>query len=147
MLRLLLSSGLLVALSGSAMASQDEAETCVRELVSNAYPLGWAVRTITRVDLGAGETSNYLLTLYAGVEYRVTSCGDPSTLEVDLVLYDAAGQPIAQDLGRGRSGELSYRPTTTDTFFLGVRVSERKPPPTAQPGVSRSSVATAVLYK
>ncbi len=147
-LRVLLpSSILLAALSGPAAAGPDEAETCVRELVTNAYPHGWAVRTITQVDLGEGETCHYLLTLYAGVEYRITSCGDPSATEVDLVLYDADGQPRTHDVTRGRSGELAFRPATTDTFFLAVRVAARTPASSPQPGVSRSSVATAVMYR
>ncbi|MBN1337384.1 MAG: hypothetical protein JXB39_15615 [Deltaproteobacteria bacterium] len=146
-LALLPSAVLLVAFSGSAIAGQDEAETCAREQVSNAYPLGWAVRTLTRIDLGQGETCNYLLTLYAGVEYRIASCGDLTTREVDLVLYDGQGQPKAQDVSTGRAGELWFRPPTTATYLLAVRVSERTPPPATQPGVSRSSVATAVMYK
>ena len=142
-----LASALLAVLCGAAAAGRDEAETCVREQVSNAYPEGWGVRTVHRVDLGEGEIRTWLLTLYAGVEYRVTGCGDPSVLDLDLFLYDAAGQPRAQDVTRGRSGELTFRPPTTDTYFLSVRVASRTPPPAGRPGAPPASVATAVMYR
>lgn len=137
----------LAAFAGSAVADQDEADTCVRSKVWDAYPQGWAVRTITKADLGEAEHRIYLLTLYAGNEYRFLGCGDQTLANVDLVLYNADGQMLVQDQTADRQPEVVYRPSTTDTFYLAVHAAKRATAAEGTPQAPRASVATAVTYR
>ncbi|MFH1467052.1 MAG: hypothetical protein ABIO70_21900 [Pseudomonadota bacterium] len=127
-----------------AIADQDEADTCVRSKVWEAYPEGWAVRTITKSSLAETEHRIYLLTLYAGNEYKFLGCGDNALTNVDLVLYDADGRMLVQDQTEDRQPEVSFRPTTTDTFYLAVHAA--KLVEGTQAG-HKASVSTAVTYR
>lgn len=131
-----------LAISSSVQADQDEADTCVRAKVWEAYPAGWAVRTITKADLAESEHRIYLLTLYAGNEYKFLGCGDKSLENVDLVLYDADGRLLVQDQTVSRHPEVNFTPSTTDTFYLAVHAVEQ-----GKKSTEKSSVATAVTYK
>ncbi len=137
-------AGLTLAAGTAAWADQDDADTCVRSKVWEAYPEGWAVRTITKTELAEAEHRIYLLTLYAGNEYRFLGCGNKSLSNVDLVLYDADGRLVVQDQTEDRQPEVTYRPTTTDTFYLAVHAAQL-----VQPGREgkKNSVATAVTYR
>ena len=75
----------------SAWADEAAAETCLRTKIWDGYNSGWAVRTATKTSLGQGEHRVYLVTLYAGNEYKVMACGDSNVANVDVVLYDAKG--------------------------------------------------------
>jgi len=141
-----LSALLAISLIGAtaAWADQDEADTCVRSKVWEAYPEGWAVRTITKANLAEAEHRIYLLTLYAGNEYRFLGCGDTGLSNVDLVLYDADGRLLVQDQSEDRQPEVSYKPTDTDTFYLAVHAA--KLAEAAEAG-KKASIATAVTYR
>jgi hypothetical protein len=127
-----------------ALADQDEADTCVRSKVWEAYPEGWAVRTITKSSLAETEHRIYLLTLYAGNEYKFLGCGDTTLTNVDLVLYDADGRMLVQDQTEDRQPEVSFRPTATDTFYLAVHAA--KLAEGTEVG-RKASVSTAVTYR
>ena len=127
-----------------AIADQDEADTCVRSKVWEAYPEGWAVRTITKANLAEAEHRIYLLTLYAGNEYKFLGCGDTGLTNVDLVLYDADGRMLVQDQTEDRQPEVMFRPSATDTFYLAVHAA--KLGEAASPG-KKASIATAVTYR
>jgi hypothetical protein len=135
---------LALTVAGAAIADQDEADTCVRSKVWEAYPEGWAVRTITKASLAETEHRIYLLTLYAGNEYKFLGCGDKSLVDVDLVLYDADGRMLVQDQTESRQPEVDFRPSSTDTFYLAVHAAKLEE--VAEPGV-KASVATAVTYR
>ncbi len=135
---------LALSIAGVAIADQDEADSCVRSKVWEAYPEGWAVRTITKANLGETEHRIYLLTLYAGNEYKFLGCGDTSLTDVDLVLYDADGRMLVQDQTEDRQPEVEFRPSSTDTFYLAVHAA--KLGEAAETG-AKASVATAVTYR
>jgi hypothetical protein len=127
-----------------AVADQDEADTCVRSKVWEAYPEGWAVRTITKASLAETEHRIYLMTLYAGNEYKFLGCGDTALANVDLVLYDADGRLLVQDQTVDRQPEVTFRPTATDTFYLAVHAT--KVVEGTEAG-KKASVSTAVTYR
>ena len=125
---------------------QGEAETCVRNMVWDAYPEGWAVRTITTAKLGEMEHRIYMLTLYAGNEYRIIACGDKTMVNVDLVLYDSDGRLILQDPNADRQPILNYKPESTDTFYVAVHATERVKKGKAA-NDPKASISLAVTYK
>lgn len=127
-------------------AEQGEAESCVRNMVWDAYPEGWAVRTITTAKLSEMEHRIFMLTLYAGNEYRLMSCGDKTMANVDLVLYDADGRLIVQDQNRDRQPTLNYKPEVTDTFYVAVHATERVGKGKTK-ATEKATVALAVTYK
>ena len=130
--------------AATAVADQDEADTCVRSKVWEAYPEGWAVRTITKASLGETEHRIYLMTLYAGNEYKFLGCGDQTMANVDLVLYDADGRLLVQDQTEDRQPVVAFRPATTDTFYLAVHAV--KVVEGTEAG-KKASIATAVTYR
>jgi hypothetical protein len=124
-----------------ALADEEAAETCLRTKIWDGYASGWAVRTATNTSLGAGEHRVYLVTLYAGNEYKVLACGDENVSNIDLVLYDAGGNQVVTDNSNDREPTLTYTPKTTDTFYVAVHAGKLND--TSQKG----GIATAVTYK
>lgn len=137
--RLLLAGLLLWALP--SLANEKEAETCIRTRIWDGYAEGWAVRTATRATLGSGEYRVYMLTLFAGTEYRFQACGDKSTVDLDVVLHDAAGAEVLRDRGDGPEPEIAFKPPRTDTYYVAVfNAGVNKPG-------ARSGVAMAATYR
>lgn len=138
---LLLLSLAFFALAPRAVADEKDAETCVRTKIWDGYADRWAVRSATKALLRSGEYRVYMLTLYAGTEYRFQACGDKSARDVDLVLYDASGKELGRDTSDNREPELVWKPKTTNTFYVAVFLS-------AQADASkRSGVALATTYR
>jgi len=135
----LLTTALLFA--STARADEEAAETCLRTKIWDGYTSGWAVRTATNVTLGSGEHRVYLVTLYAGNEYKIMACGDNNVANIDIVLYDAQGNQVGADNSSDREPTLSYTPKLTDTFYVAVHASRLNNP------AEKSGVATAVTYK
>ncbi|MFT5679670.1 MAG: hypothetical protein ACI8RZ_000574, partial [Myxococcota bacterium] len=63
----------LTLLAGISTAEADEkqADSCLRTKIWDGYSEGWAVRTATTASLGQGDHRVYLVTLYAGNEYKL----------------------------------------------------------------------------
>jgi len=124
-----------------ALADEEAAETCLRTKIWDGYNTGWAVRTATNTTLAEMEHRVYLVTLYAGNEYKVMACGDPNAANVDIVLYDAKGASVAHDSSNDREPQFTYKPTVTDTFYIAVhamKLNDKNTP---------AGVSTAVTYK
>jgi hypothetical protein len=130
-----------VALASDAFASEDDAEECLRTKIWDGYNDGWAVRTATSATLGKGEYRIYLVTLYAGNEYQIMSCADAEASNIDLVLHDADGNVVAQDGDVSRQPMVTYKPTSTDTYFVAVHATELVNP------TGKSGVGMAVTYR
>ncbi len=134
-----LSAALICA--GTAFADEEAAETCLRTKIWDGYASGWAVRTATNVTLGSGEHRVYLVTLYAGNEYKIMACGDTNVANIDVVLYDAKGAEVTKDASSDREPSLSYTPTVTDTYYIAVHATR------LNDVNAKAGVATAVTYK
>lgn len=138
---LLAATLLLGALATPAVADEAESEDCLRTQIWDGYNDGWAVRTATSTTLGLSEYRIYLVTLYKGNEYRVMACGDAQSSNVDVVLHDSDGRVVAQDTGKDREPRLTYKPKSTDSFFVVVHarslVSQE----------ARAGVSMAVTYR
>lgn len=141
-LRLALFSGLLFqAASGVALADEAEAEACVRQKVWDGYNGGWSIRTLTATTLKSGATQNYLVTFYKGNEYQVQTCSDDGTRNIDILLYDLAGNIVLRDETTSGEPSLTYRPEQTGTFYVVAYARE------LAPGAEKSAVAVAVTYR
>jgi hypothetical protein len=129
--------------SGPALADQKEADTCLRTKIWSGYDDGWAVRTATTAELAQGEHRIYLVTLYAGNEYKFQVCGDAQASNVDLVLHDQSGKELARDKSDDREPMVTYKPQTTDTYYVAVYAAsvagDAKGP--------KAGVALAVTYR
>jgi hypothetical protein len=124
-----------------AHADEEEAETCLRTKIWDGYNTGWAVRTATKTTLGQAEHRVYLVTLYAGNEYKVLACGDKNLSNIDIVLYDKAGAIVTSDTSVDREPMLTFTPTTTDTYYVAVHATK------LNDAAQKGGIATAVTYK
>ena len=131
----------LLGLSTEVDASEKEADTCLRTKIWSGYNEGWAVRTATTSSLASGEHRIYLVTLYAGNEYKLQVCGDEFSQDLDLVLHDANGTELARDQTDDREPFLLYKPTTTDTFYVAVYAAS------VAESAEKAGVAMAVTYR
>lgn len=125
----------------AALADEKDAETCIRTKIWDGYADRWAVRSATKALLKWKEYRVYMLTLYAGTEYRFQACGDKTANNVDLVLYDAAGKEIGRDATTNREPELLYKPSATNTYYIAVFMSSQTDL------TKRSGVAVATTYR
>jgi len=124
-----------------ALADEEAAETCLRAKIWEGYTSGYQVRSQTNTTLGSGEHRIYLITLYAGNEYKFLACGDDNASNLDLVLYDAQGNVLITDTSNDREPQLMYIPTVTDTFYLAVHGSRMNA------ADRKAGLSTAVTYK
>lgn len=127
--------------TGVAMADEEEADTCLRTKIWSGYNEGWAVRTATSASLASGDHRIYLVTLYAGNEYRIQACGDNNVIDLDVVLHDANGTELMRDESDDREPLINFQPVTTDTYYIAVYAA------TLASGQAKAGVATAVTYK
>jgi hypothetical protein len=131
----------LLATSTVAVADEEEADTCLRTKIWAGYNDGWAVRTATTATLGPGEHRIYLVTLYAGNEYRMRVCGDTNANDLDIVLHDSNGTELMRDESNDREPMINFRPSSTDTYYVAVYAAS------LASGQVKAGVATAVTYR
>ncbi|MDP2316038.1 MAG: pre-peptidase C-terminal domain-containing protein [Pseudomonadota bacterium] len=135
----LLSAALLA--SAPALADEESAETCLHTKIWDGYTKGFQVRSQVNTTLGTGEHRVYLITLYAGNQYKFLACGDENSANLDLVVYDAQGNVILTDTSNDREPQVTFTPTQTDTFYLavyGARLNDSG---------KKAGVSTAVTFK
>lgn len=131
----------LALLASPARADEDEANTCIRSKVHEAYGQGWSIRTSTSATLAKGELDVYALTLQQGNTYRVQACGDAQLADVGLYLYDEEGTVVAQDATSDRQPTLEFVPTRSGKYYVVVQAAA------TAGGAAKGSVATAVTFK
>jgi hypothetical protein len=131
----------LLTVSGVATADEEEADTCLRTKIWAGYNDGWAVRTATSASLAEGDHRIYLVTMYAGNEYRLQVCGDANANDVDLVLHDANGTELMRDESDDREPMINFKPASTDTYYIAVYAGS------LAKGQTKAGVAMAVTYK
>lgn len=139
----LISAALLAALSltSPALADESEAESCLRTKVWDGYSDGWGIRSMSSTELAAGKTKNFLVTLYKGNAYRIATCGDANVKNLDVLLYDSAGNVIARDNTTNREPVLEFTPEDTGTYYVVVYLRE------LEPKAPQGGAAMAVVYR
>jgi hypothetical protein len=131
----------LLTLGGVAIADEEEADTCLRTKIWEGYNEGWAVRTATSVMLAEGDHRIYVVTMYAGNEYRLQVCGDANANNLDIVLHDANGTELMRDESDDREPLVNFKPSSTDTYYIAVYAGA------LAKGQDKAGVAMAVTYK
>jgi hypothetical protein len=134
-------SALLFAAITPALADEAAAESCLKTKIWEGYNQGWAVRTVTNATLAQGEHRIYLVTLYAGTEYKLSVCGDDNLVNGDIVLYDSLGNEVARDTSQDREPVVSYKASATDTFYVAVHATK------TMDASAKAGISTAVTYK
>lgn len=124
-----------------ALADEKAAEDCLRTKISDGYADGWGVRTLTKATLKAGARQTYAMTLYQGKSYQIRTCGDDGVADLDVILYDAAGQVVTHDATADRQPSIAYTPTATGSFYVVVVAK------TLAAGRTDGAVAVAVTYR
>lgn len=133
----------LTVVSSTALADKKEADTCLRTKIWAGYDDGWAVRTATTAELAEGEHKIYLVTLYAGHEYKFQVCGDKQSNNVDLVLHDQEGKELARDESTDREPIVTYKPKSTETYYVAVYAQDVAD----EAAGKKAGVAMAVTYR
>ena len=123
-----------------ARADDGVADTCVQAKVHDSYTDAWSVRTTVSTTLKPGGREVYVLTLHSGNQYRVMACAEESIKNLDLVVYDADGNPVVNDKTTNREPVLDFTPPATARYY--VVVSDASPT-----GTGGGGVATAVVFK
>jgi hypothetical protein len=131
----------LLTAAGVAVADEEEADTCLRTKIWAGYNEGWAVRTATTATLAEGDHRIYLVTMYAGNEYRLQVCGDANANNIDIVLHDANGTELMRDESDDREPLVNFTPSSTDTYYIAVYAGA------LAAGQGNAGVAMAVTYK
>jgi len=108
----------LAVTSGDAQADEKQADSCLRTKIWDGYGEGWAVRTATSATLEQGAHRVYLVTLYAGNEYKLQVCGDDKSTNIDLILHDTEGNEVARDDSTDREPLVLYKPSSTETYYV-----------------------------
>ena len=143
-------------LSGPAEA-RSEGRTCVNNKVTDNYMDGWRLRTSDAFTMEDDDTRYFLVTLASTIEYKVLACGDGSTEQVQIVVYNDSGRVIQSTEPDGRQAELIFKPPKSSSYFVGVKVVELEELPEAETrkekrqrkkeGPQRASVGLALIYR
>ena len=136
-----IASLLLTLVAAPGLASEAEAESCLRTKVWDSYAKGWGVRTLTTETLSPNTTRSYVVTFYRGNEYQVRTCGDDNIENLDVYLYDLDGSLVLRDDTTDREPVLSYTPENTSTFYVVVHAR------TVKDGATSAGIATAITYR
>lgn len=126
-------------LSAPAHAGTADAETCLRAKVWESYADGWGVRTLASTELQSGKNRNYVVNLFQGNQYRIATCGDERMVNLDVLLYDAAGQVVARDSTTDREPVIEFTPPATGSYYVVLYAK--------QIGEAPAAAAMAVIYK
>ena len=130
-----------ILFAATAYATEEAAESCLTDKIWAGYSDGWAVRTATTTTLKQDEHRVYLLTLYAGNEYKLQVCADKGAKNVDLILHDLDGKELLRDEESSREPIVLYKPEETQTYYVAVQAAE------LDSNAENAGVALAVTYR
>lgn len=81
-----------------------------------------AATPMARGHLGAGQEQGFTLRLEAGACYTLLAVGGADEEDVDLVVFDADGEAVAEDFGRGAVAVAELCPEADAAFRAVVRM-------------------------
>ena len=117
-------------ISTAAFARQDEWVRQVRRQLQNAGAQVFSGRgyelthQIYTGSLDEGETETVTLSLDVGVEYQIMGACDNDCSDVDLTLYDGAGNEVDQDLQLDDYPIVSVTPRRGGNFRVVVSMAD-----------------------
>ncbi len=146
MLRSLLSAAAVTALvasflllPSSAQADPAKAEACLDDLISAAVVgNGNRLRAKDTDSAADKEEVVYRVTLYKGMTYLLLGCADGEGVDLDLAVFDDAGELVDRDGSPDAQPFVSVEPAKTGEYVLRVMV---------QYASAKTDFAVAVAYK
>ncbi|MCO4769490.1 MAG: hypothetical protein KDA24_05620 [Deltaproteobacteria bacterium] len=123
----------------TAQADPAKAETCLDELISAAV-IGNGNRLRAKDSDAAADKEEvvYRVTLYKGMTYLLLGCADGEGVDLDLSLFDDAGELVDRDASPDAQPFVSVEPAKTGEYLLRVMVHKAS---------AKTDFAVAVAYK
>lgn len=125
---LLAAAAVAAAVTGTATAQSGDIQRLMDSLLASArstyVPNGWQPTRQPRVDYQSpGGTDVYPLQLNAGRDYVFVGVCDADCSDLDLILRDARGNVLAQDVLVDDTPVVRYRARTTQQAQLNVTMA------------------------
>ena len=103
------------------LGSPTEAKGCSAERLLSAYEDGWSLRGNTAMRMGEGTSRAMEVTLFAGLKYSVSVCGDGSTQELAIEVVDGENRVLeASD----SEGVVDFTVPKTGQYWIVSQIGE-----------------------
>ena len=107
---------------GPVQADPAKAEACLSQLTPAVVSQGRRIRATDVASAGPKEAITYRLTLYKGLSYVLIGCADGDNVDLDMRLYDEAGDLVSADGSPDNQPFVDVSPTATGEYALQVMV-------------------------
>ncbi len=111
-------------------ADPEAAEACLEPMVGGAIASGYRVRGRDTYKADDKTAVTYRVTLYKGMSYLLLGCADGQGVDLDMRLYDAAGELVSNDKSPDAVPFVDVEPTKTGEYALQVLVYKSDQPST-----------------
>jgi len=108
--------------AGPVQADPAKAEACLSQLTPAVVSQGRRIRATDVASAGPKEAITYRLTLYKGLSYVLIGCADGDNVDLDMRLYDEAGDLVSADGSPDNQPFVDVSPTATGEYALQVMV-------------------------
>jgi hypothetical protein len=127
-----LGSVLLAALfllpANPVQADPAKAEACLSQLIPAVVSQGRRLRATDLTSAQPREAVTYRLTLYKGLNYVLIGCADGDGVDLDMRLYDEAGDLVSGDGSPDNQPFVDVSPEKTGEYALQVIVYKAEGP-------------------
>lgn len=106
----------------TADADEGAARACLDGMVSGAIASGMRLRASDVAGAGPQEAVSYRVTLYKGLSYVLLGCADGEGVDLDMRLYDDAGNLVSNDKSPDHQPFVDVSPPSTGEYTLQVLV-------------------------
>ena len=106
----------------SAQADPAKAEACLSQLIPAVASQGRRIRATDVSSAGPKEIVTYRLTLYKGLSYVLIGCADGEGVDLDMKLYNEAGDLVSSDGSPDNQPFVDVAPEQTGEYALQVVV-------------------------
>jgi len=113
---------LLVLPASPAQADPQKAEACLAQITPAVVSNGRRIRATDVSSAGPQEAVTYRLTLYKGLSYVLIGCADGEGVDLDMRLFDEAGELVSSDGSPDNQPFVDVSPTKTGEYALQVMV-------------------------
>jgi len=117
-----LAAVLLVLPATPAQADPQKAEACLAQITPAVVSNGRRIRATDVASAGPQEAVTYRLTLYKGLSYVLIGCADGEGVDLDMRLFDEAGDLVSSDGSPDNQPFVDVSPSKTGEYALQVMV-------------------------
>ena len=133
-----LAAALLLVPASPAKADPAKAEACLEQLTPAVTSQGRRIRATDLHAAEPGEVVTYRMTLYKGLSYVLVGCADGEGVDLDMKLYDEAGELVSADGSPDNQPFVDVAPERTGEYALQVVVYK---------SAAKTDFALAVSYQ